>query len=82
MLTRRFVLPAAALLISAVALSASGLPAGAVEPAPAPAGTAASVRYLVRYAAETDVPARRRGYRDAGASRGVSPLGARRFSGS
>ncbi|MET3203656.1 S8 family serine peptidase [Arthrobacter sp. UYEF13] len=57
MLTRRFVLPAAALLISAVALSASGLPAGAVEPAPAPAGTAASVRYLVRYAAETDVPA-------------------------
>lgn len=57
MLTRRFVLPAAALLISAVALSASGLPAGAVEPAPDPAGTAASVRYLVRYAAETDVPA-------------------------
>ncbi|MET3141035.1 UNVERIFIED_ORG: subtilisin family serine protease [Arthrobacter sp. UYEF10] len=57
MLTRRFVLPAAALLISAVALSASGLPAGAVEPAPAPAGTSASVRYLVRYAAETDVPA-------------------------
>lgn len=47
MRTLRFVLPAAALLISAVTLSASGLPAG----------TAASVRYLVRYAAETDVPA-------------------------
>ncbi|MCO4264514.1 S8 family serine peptidase [Pseudarthrobacter sp. MDT3-26] len=57
MRTFRFVLPAAAMLISAVALTASGLPAGAVEPALAPAGTDANVRYLVRYAAETDVPA-------------------------
>ncbi|RAX44615.1 serine protease [Arthrobacter sp. AQ5-06] len=46
-------LPAAAMLMSAVALSASALPAAAV----APAGNDASVRYLVRYAAETDVPA-------------------------
>ncbi|MCO4251637.1 S8 family serine peptidase [Pseudarthrobacter raffinosi] len=57
MRTFRFVLPAAAMLISAVALTASGLPAGAVEPTLAPAGTDANVRYLVRYAAETDVPA-------------------------
>ncbi|MCO4255365.1 S8 family serine peptidase [Pseudarthrobacter cellobiosi] len=57
MRTFRFVLPAAAMLISAVAMTASGLPAGAVEPALAPAGTDANVRYLVRYAAETDVPA-------------------------
>jgi subtilisin family serine protease len=57
MRTFRFVLPAAAMLISAVALTGSGLPAVAGEPAVAPAGADASVRYLVRYAAETDVPA-------------------------
>ncbi|MET3174303.1 UNVERIFIED_ORG: subtilisin family serine protease [Arthrobacter sp. UYCu721] len=57
MRTFRFVLPAAAMLISAVALTASGLPAAAVAPPLAPAGNDASVRYLVRYAAETDVPA-------------------------
>jgi subtilisin family serine protease len=49
----RFVPPAAATLLAAVALTASGLPAVA----DAPAGSDASVRYLVRYAAETDVPA-------------------------
>lgn len=57
MRTFRFVLPAAATLIFIAALTASGLPASAVEPAVAPAGTDASARYLVRYAAETDVPA-------------------------
>lgn len=51
MRTFRFVLPAAAILLSAVALTASGLPATAATPA----GSDASVRYLVRYAAETDV---------------------------
>lgn len=45
------------MLASAVALTASGLPAAAVAPALAPAGNDASVRYLVRYDAETDVPA-------------------------
>ncbi|WP_426988033.1 S8 family serine peptidase [Pseudarthrobacter sp. Y6] len=53
MRTFRFVPPAAATLLAAVALTAPGLPAAAV----APAGNDASVRYLVRYAAETDVPA-------------------------
>lgn len=53
MRTFRLVPPAAATLLAAIALTASGLPAGAV----APAGNDASVRYLVRYAAETDVPA-------------------------
>lgn len=53
MRTFRLLPPAAATLLAAIALTASGLPAGAV----APAGNDASVRYLVRYAAETDVPA-------------------------
>ncbi|WP_235564527.1 S8 family serine peptidase [Arthrobacter sp. Soil762] len=57
MRTFRFVLTAAAMLISAVALTASGLPAAAVAPPLAPAGNDASVRYLVRFTAETDVPA-------------------------
>ncbi|HBH59881.1 MAG TPA: serine protease [Arthrobacter bacterium] len=45
--------PAAATLLAAAAIAASGLPAAAI----APAGNDASVRYLVRYAAETDIPA-------------------------
>lgn len=53
MRTFRLVTPAAATLLAVIALTASGLPARAV----APAGNDASVRYLVRYAAETDVPA-------------------------
>ena len=53
MRTFRFVSPAAATLLAAAAIAASGLPAAAV----APAGNDASVRYLVRYAAETDIPA-------------------------
>lgn len=57
MRTFRFVLPAAAMLISVVALTASGLPAAAVAPPLAPAGNDASVRYLVRFTAGTDVPA-------------------------
>ncbi|MHA7291060.1 S8 family serine peptidase [Arthrobacter sp. MDT3-24] len=57
MRTHRFVLTAAAMVISAVALTASGLPASAVAPPLAPSGNDASVRYLVRYAAGTDVPA-------------------------
>jgi subtilisin family serine protease len=53
MRTFRFVSPAAATLLAAAAIAASGLPAAAI----APAGNDASVRYLVRYAAETDIPA-------------------------
>ena len=53
MRTFRFVSPAAATLLAAAAIAASGLPAAAI----APAGNDASVRYLVRCAAETDIPA-------------------------
>jgi subtilisin family serine protease len=50
------------MLVSAVALTATGLPAAAV----APAASEASVRYLVRYAADADVTAETAAIRSRG----------------
>ncbi|MET4147424.1 S8 family serine peptidase [Arthrobacter sp. UYCo732] len=61
MRTLRFVLPAATMLITAAVLAAPALPAAAADRAGtgnrAETGNEASVRYLVRYAPGTDVPA-------------------------
>lgn len=54
------------MLLSAVALTVSSLPATAVEPAVAPAADGPSVRYLVRYAADADVAAETAAIRSRG----------------
>ena len=54
------------MLLSAVALTVSSLPATAVEPAVAPAADAAGVRYLVRFAADADVAAETAAIRSRG----------------
>lgn len=59
--TPSFVLPAAAVLVSAVALSATAVPASAAPPADAGTG-----RYIVQYAANTDVAAEAAGLRAQG----------------
>ena len=65
--TSRLLRPAAtAMLLSAVALTVSSLPAAAVEPAVAPAADGPSVRYLVRYAADADVAAETAAIRSRG----------------
>jgi subtilisin family serine protease len=54
------------MLLSAVALTVSSLPATAVEPPVAPAADAAGVRYLVRFAADADVAAETAAIRSQG----------------
>lgn len=54
------------MLLSAVALTVSSLPATAVAPAVAPAADGPSVRYLVRYAADADVAAETAAIRSRG----------------
>ncbi|TQJ33931.1 S8 family serine peptidase [Arthrobacter sp. SLBN-122] len=63
--TRFLALPVLTALLSAVALSMASLPAAAA-PAPAPAPVAGAGRYIVQYAATTDVAAEVAGLRGQG----------------
>ncbi|MDQ0632516.1 subtilisin family serine protease [Arthrobacter pascens] len=64
--TSYFVLPAATMLATAVAVAASALPATAA----APTETGASARYIVRYTPDTDVAAETAAHRSQGMATG------------